>query len=254
MTITTINLTGTDLRHMLATTAFTATSKDYSPVLENVALSFQDVESSKETGEYIIDVLATDRFTMLHVNLSSVPDADRAHGLPNTVVDERLFDKPVQLPADFFKAVKEVTRTKATDPQHFTLTFDLDNTTGFNGTTHNPSGIWSITAPNGTTSSGPLGQNTGQYPNVNGMLRLYKWEGTTSRLSPMAGAFNASLLARLAKADTLARKGKGEYWAFGTMSKDTDKPTATFASTWARALIMPINNNSSTEFNGYYLP
>lgn len=253
MTVTTINLTGTDLRHMLATTAFTATSKDFSPVLENVALSFHDVESSKETGEYTIDVLATDRFTMLHVVLSSVPDADRAHGLPNTVVDERLFNTPVQLPADFFKAVKEVTRTKATDPQHFTLTFDLDNTTGFNGTSNNPSGIWSITAPNGATSSGPLGQNTGQFPDVNGMLRLYKAEGRR-HLSPMAGAFNASLLARLSKADTLARKGKGEYWAFGTMSEGTDKPTATFSSTWARALIMPINNNSSTSYNGYYIP
>ena len=219
-------LRGKDLRVILAATPFTATPDRNIPALENVVLVATTTEDTRSVA-----VVATDSFTLFHSELPAFT--------PVYIDSTGVETEEILLGPEFISMVKSVVKTKRDELREFTLDADTYAHT------------WTLTSDNGDEHTGPLGDVGGRsYPPLKTLLKLFKDKDKT--LFPVARAFNPELLARLHKSDTLARTDKTErVWAMGTTEPDNPRSAVTFASRWARVLLMPIRSYGS--FSGYSL-
>lgn len=223
------NISTDDLRIILASTEFTTPAKDYTPELEYVKVV---VNASKtlvlEEDAYRIDVLSTDRYTLFHSKVYSLPETA---GMP---IDNSITDATFHLPPAFFDAVKAVLKEK---PLYVTVVLDADT--------------WEITS----VSSEFRGfiNNSLKFPGTDNLFRLFKDD--TKELHPVAVALSAQNLARINKAETLAKVTKPSVtrsWTMGTTEPDRESPgPVTLVSSWARILIMPVSQYNSVLFMDY---
>lgn len=224
------NISSDDLRIILASTEFTAPAKDYVPALEHVTVV---VNASKtlvlEDDAYRIDVLSTDRYTMFHSKVYSLP------GTSDMLIDDSITDATFRLPPAFFDAVKTVLKEK---PTYVTVVLDTDS--------------WELSSL-ASVFRGYI-NNSYSFPGTDNLLRLFNDE--TKELHPVAVSLSAQNLARINKAETLAKVNKPTMtrsWTMGTTEPDrvNGEGPVTLVSTWARILIMPVSRPNDGLFMDY---
>lgn len=222
------NISSDNLRILLASTEFTAPAKDYVPALENVTVSVNASRTSDFKDYYRIDVLSTDRYMLFHTKVESDTGS---YGLP---IDMDVSDATFRLPPAFFDAVKTVLRDK---PTFVTVVLETDS--------------WEITSV-ASVYRGSV-NNHPNSPEPSNLYRLFNDE--VKELYPVAVSLSAQNLARINKAETLAKvsaPSATRSWTMGTTEPDRVGPgPVTLVSTWARILIMPISRPNDGLFLDY---
>lgn len=223
------NISTDNLRILLASTEFTTPAKDYTPALEHVTVTINASRSSDFKDYYRIDVLSTDRYMLFH---SKVESEHGSYGVP---IDMSITDATFHLPPAFFVAVKAVLKEK---PLYVTVELETDT--------------WEISSMasvfRGSTN---ISLN---FPGTDNLFGLFKDE--TRELHPMAVALSAQNLARINKAENLAKVNTPSVtrsWTMGTTEPDRvdGNGPVTLVSSWARILLMPVSHYNSVLFMDY---
>lgn len=223
------NISSDDLRILLASTVFTVPAKDYVPALEHVTVTVNAARTSDHKDYYRIDVLSTDRYMLFHTKVESLPDS---YGVP---IDTDVSDATFHLPPAFFDAVKAVLKEKQT---YVTVVLEPD--------------AWEVSSVS-TLLRGYI-NNSYNFPGVNNLYRLFNDE--VKELHPVAVSLSAQNLARINKAETLAKvsaPSATRSWTMGTTEPNrvNGEGPVTMVSSWARVLIMPISRPNDGLFLDY---
>lgn len=224
------NISTDDLRIILASTVFTAPAKYNLPELEHVTVTVNASKTPITVDDvYRIDVLSTDRYTLFHSTVMSLP------GTSDLLIDTSITDATYRLPPAFFDAVKTVLKEK---PTYVTVALETDS--------------WEVSSL--TSVFRGFINNSLKFPETDNLLRLFK--DKTKELHPVAVSLSAQNLARINKAETLAKvsaPSATRSWTMGTTEPDRVgfEGPVTLVSSWARILIMPIRDDYAGRFMDY---